>query len=95
MNYRYIGLALLAVMLLAEPAHAQLAIGGGGGGLLAQVINWVVANIIQGLILTAVLFVGAMLIFGRHTLAGVAVVAIGAVVISQYQTIAGLFGIGG
>lgn len=92
----YLLLALGMVGLSAiEPAHAQLAIGGGGGGMLAQVINWVVTNIVQGLILAAVLFVGALLIFGRHTLAGVAVVAIGAVVISQYQTIAGLFGIGG
>lgn len=96
-KHRAGSLALMAILLLVavEPAHAQLAIGGGGGGMLAQVIQWVVQNIVQGLILAAVLLVGCMLIFGRHTLAGIAVVAIGAIVISQYQAIAGMFGIGG
>jgi hypothetical protein len=32
-----------------------------------------------------------LLIFGRHTLAGIAVVVIGALVIANYQTIAGFF----
>jgi hypothetical protein len=45
--------------------------------------------------MAGVLFVGCLLLFGRHTLAGIAVMVIGALVISQYQSIAGLFGIGG
>jgi type IV secretory pathway VirB2 component (pilin) len=87
----------LAVALtgVAAPAFAQIAGGGGNAGLLSQVINWVATNIIGGLIAAGVIFVGCLLLFGRHTLAGVAVMVIGAIVISQYQTIAAFFGIGG
>ena len=88
---RRIALALTEVV---TPASAQIAGGGGNAGLLSQVIHWVATNIIGGLIAAGVLFVGCLLLFGRHTLAGVAVMVIGAIVISQYQTIAGFFGIG-
>jgi type IV secretory pathway VirB2 component (pilin) len=85
----------LALTGAVTPAYAQVAGGGGNAGLLSQVINWVATNIIGGLIAAGVLFVGCLLLFGRHTLAGVAVMVIGAIVISQYQTIAAFFGIGG
>jgi type IV secretory pathway VirB2 component (pilin) len=85
---------VLALTEVVTPASAQIAGGGGNAGLLSQVINWVATNIIGGLIAAGVLFVGCLLLFGRHTLAGVAVMVIGAIVISQYQTIAGFFGIG-
>jgi type IV secretory pathway VirB2 component (pilin) len=84
----------LALILSAGAAYAQIA-GAGGGGLLQQIIQWFVQNVVQGLIMAGVLFVGCLLLFGRHTLAGIAVMVIGALVISQYQAIAGLFGIGG
>ena len=89
-RYRYAANALVGVLLATEPAFAQIA-GGGGQGLLSQVIQWFVTNIVNGLIAAAVLFVGGLLIFGRHTLAGIAVVVIGALVIANYQTIAGFF----
>ena len=79
---------------VAAPANAQISGGGGNAGQLSQVINWVATNIIGGLIAAGVIFVGCLLLFGRHTLAGVAVMVIGAIV-SQYQTIAASFGIGG
>jgi hypothetical protein len=88
-------LVLVLTGAVVTPAYAQVAGGGGNAGLLSQVINWVATNIIGGLIAAGVLFVGCLLLFGRHTLAGVAVMVIGAVVISQYQTIAAFFGIGG
>ena len=85
---------VLALTGAATPAYAQVAGGGGSAGLLSQVINWVATNIIGGLIAAGVIFVGCLLLFGRHTLAGVCVMVVGAIVISQYQTIAGFFGIG-
>jgi type IV secretory pathway VirB2 component (pilin) len=82
-------------LVLATPAFAQVAGGGGNTGLLSQVINWFVTNIVAGLIAAGVLFVGCLLLFGRHTLAGIAVMVIGALVIANYATIAGFFGVGG
>jgi type IV secretory pathway VirB2 component (pilin) len=96
MNHRvaYRALAVGALIVLAaSPAYAQIA-GGGGGGLLSQVIQWFVTNIVQGLVMAAVLFCGALLMFSRHTLAGIACVVIGAIVMANYTTIAGFFGIG-
>ena len=81
--------------LATSPALAQVAGGGGNTGLLSQVINWFVTNIAQGLIAAGVIFIGCLLLFGRHTLAGVAVMVIGALVIANYATLAGFFGIGG
>ena len=93
-SLRY-GMFIPTLTGVATPAFAQIAGSGGNAGLLSQVIQWVATNIIGGLIAAGVLFVGCLLLFGRHTLAGVAVMVIGAIVISQYQTIAGFFGIGG
>jgi hypothetical protein len=56
-RYTYATAALFGVLLVAEPAFAQIA-GGGGQGLLSQVIQWFVTNIVNGLIAAAVLFVG-------------------------------------
>jgi type IV secretory pathway VirB2 component (pilin) len=90
------GVAIGGLLCLAiSPALAQVAGGGGNTGLLSQVINWFVTNIAQGLIAAGVIFIGCLLLFGRHTLAGVAVMVIGALVIANYATLAGFFGIGG
>jgi type IV secretory pathway VirB2 component (pilin) len=88
-------LAVLAILLAAPAAYAQIAGGGGNTGLLSQVINWFTTNIAEGLIASGVLLVGCLLLFGRHTLAGIAVMVIGALVIGNYATIAGFFGVGG
>jgi len=93
-RYTYAAIAMVGILLVADPAFAQFAGGGGGGGLLQQIIQWFVQNVVQGLIMAGVLFVGCLLLFGRHTLAGIAVMVIGGLVISQYQTIAGMFGVG-
>jgi type IV secretory pathway VirB2 component (pilin) len=88
--------ALCGLLSLAtSTAFAQVAGGGGNTGLLSQVINWFVTNIAEGLIAAGVIFVGCLLLFGRHTLAGIAVMVIGALVIANYATLAGFFGIGG
>lgn len=89
-------LCLLGVSVIAaDPAFAQIAGGGGNTGLMSQIINWFVTNIVEGLIAAGVLLVGCMLLFGRHSLAGIAVMVIGALVIGNYATISGFFGVGG
>ncbi len=91
---KHVVTAALIVLLFAEPAFADFG-GGGGGGLLSQVISWFVTNIVQGLVMAAVLLCGALLMFSRHTMAGIACVVIGAIVIANYTTIAGFFGSAG
>jgi hypothetical protein len=89
-------LTALIVVALAEPAYAQLAgggLGGGGGGAMSQILQWVLTNIVNGIIGLAIIFVGVRLMMGHHTLAGIAAVAVGAIVVAQWQTIAGLFGL--
>lgn len=83
---------LLVGLIIAPDAHAQL--GGGGGGYVAQLIQWFTTNIAQGLIMGAVLFCGVLLMFGHHTMAGVAVIIVGALVMSHYQELAGLINVG-
>jgi type IV secretory pathway VirB2 component (pilin) len=86
-------LALLMVMpFLVTPSYAQIA-GGGGGGLMNQIITWVVTNIATGVIAAGVLLVGGLLIAGRHSLEAVIVMVIGGLVIANWQTIAGMFGV--
>jgi hypothetical protein len=90
---QYVTAALVLTFLLAAniaPAFAQAA----GGGLIQPIIQWVITNIVQGLIEGGILLVGCLLLFSRHTMAGVAVMVIGAIIISQYQTLAGLVPIG-
>ncbi len=98
MSMRVLLLCLLAVSLFclaADPAFAAIGGGGGSGGLLQQFIDWLYTNIFQALIMLGILFVGVMLMLGQHTLIGIAWMAVGALVISNYQTLAGMFGGGG
>jgi type IV secretory pathway VirB2 component (pilin) len=92
MKTRKIAVAVmaLAIILTAGAAHAQ-GIGGGGGGYLQQVIQWFVTNIIQGLVMIGILIAGVTLMMGRHTVAGLAVMAVGAIVMTHYAEIAALF----
>jgi hypothetical protein len=63
--------------------------------LIQPIIQWVITNIVQGLIEGGIILVGCLLLFSRHTMAGVAVMVIGAIVISQYANLAALVPIGG
>ncbi len=89
--------ALGLLCLAADPAFAQVTqiVGGGGGGLLQAFIQWLYTNIFQALIMLGILFVGVMLMLGQHSLIGIAWMAVGAIVIANYSTIAGMFGGGG
>lgn len=96
-NTAALTVVIIIVMALAETAYAQLAggggLGGGGGGAMSQILQWVLTNIVNGIIGLAIIFVGVRLMMGHHTLAGIAAVAVGAIVVAQWQTIAGLFGL--
>lgn len=83
---------MLAGLVISPDAYAQ-AIGGGGGGAFQQIIQWVVTNIVQGLIMIGILFCGAMLLSGHHHLGYFLGMAVGAIVIVNYQEIAGLIGV--
>lgn len=86
-----LAVAALLLVFTTAAAYAQAA---GGGGLLAPIINWVATNLLQGLIEGGILLVGVLLLFSRHTMAGVAVMVIGAIVISQYANLAALVPVG-
>lgn len=82
-------LALAALVAMAGRAQAQAIIGGGGGGgLLTSVITWVMSNIMVGLVMAAVLFIGVLIMAGRAGLLIICGVAVGALIIGNYQTIA-------
>lgn len=85
---------VLAFLLLADNAMAQT-VGGGNGGLLSTIIQWIATNLLQGIIMIGVIICGVMMIAGRHTLAGIVTIIVGAVIIANYNTIAGLFQVGG
>jgi len=92
-DYTILALTLLFI-LVANTAFAQ-AVGGGNGGLMSAIIQWVATNLLQGIIMIGVIVIGCMMIAGRHTFGGVVVMIIGALIIANYNTIAGLFTVGG
>lgn len=92
---KYLIPALVVVFLLiADTAMAQT-VGGGNGGLLGTIIQWIATNLLQGIIMLGIIIIGCMMIAGRHTLGGIIVMVVGALIIANYNTIAGLFTIGG
>jgi type IV secretory pathway VirB2 component (pilin) len=91
-NNRYLREKLRGTVSEKVMVDAQIA-GGGGGGLMNQIITWVVTNIATGVIAAGVLLVGGLLIAGRHSLEAVIVMVIGGLVIANWQTIAGMFGV--
>jgi len=87
--------AIVSTTFMSTVANAQAVGGGGGSGLLSVFVQWVVTNIAVGAVALAVLACGALLMLGRASFGIIVTIAIGALIISNYQTIAGLFGIGG
>lgn len=84
----------LALAVTAGTAHAQVFGGGGGAGLFQGIIQWLVTNILTGLIMIAVLIGGARLLFGHRDGAALVIAAVGALVITHYDAIANLFSMG-
>jgi len=80
------------LLLSIDPANAQIVGGGAGGGGAGQaVLQWFISNIASVIIAGGVIIAGCMLIAGHHTFAGIGVMIVGALIISQWQTIAALF----
>ncbi len=96
---RSVRLAALAFSgaVTSTVANAQVAGGGGGGGggLLQTLVTYIVNNFVFGVILLAVLAVGALLMFGRATMGIVLGIAVGALIMGNYQAIANVFNVGG
>lgn len=94
---RSVRLATLAFAgaVTSTVAEAQVAGGGGGGGLLQTLVTYIVNNFVFGVILLAVLAVGALLMFGRATMGIVLGIAVGALIMGNYQAIANVFNVGG
>ncbi len=94
---RSLRLAALAFSgaITSTVANAQAAGGGGGGGLLQTLVTYIVNNFVFGVILLAVLAVGALLMFGRATMGIVLGIAVGALIMGNYQAIANVFNVGG
>ena len=97
---RSVRLAALAFSgaVTSTVANAQAAGGGGGGGgggLLQTLVTYIVNNFVFGVILLAVLAVGALLMFGRATMGIVLGIAVGALIMGNYQAIANVFNVGG
>jgi len=88
----WLTLCLLVLLLSIDPANAQIVGGGAGGGGAGQaVLQWFISNIASVIIAGGVIIAGCMLIAGHHTFAGIGVMIVGALIISQWQTIAALF----
>jgi type IV secretory pathway VirB2 component (pilin) len=87
---RLAAVVLCLAAMTAAPAHAQIALGS-GGGLLGPVIQWFTSNIAGGLITIGVLAIGVLLLFLRFSIGFVGMMVIGALIMTHYQTIVGLF----
>lgn len=84
----------LILALCIEPAFAQTVPGGGTGGASGDaILQWIITNIVRFALGAAVLVGGLTLMFGHHSVAGLGVMVIGGIVVSQWQNIVGLFGL--
>jgi TrbC/VIRB2 pilin len=83
---------ILSLLAYADPAMAQIAGGttGAAPGWLATLIQSVQTNLLSGLIEAGVLIGGVMMIFQRHTMAGLATMICGSLIVTNATTIAGL-----
>lgn len=86
--------AVLCILFATADTHAQVFSGGGGAGLFQSIIQWLVTNILTGLIMVAILIAGARLLFGHRDGAAIMIAAVGALVITHYDQIASLFSMG-
>lgn len=70
---------------------------GGNGGMLQPIITWFVTAFVMGTVEIAVLWFAYKALFGRHEMMGVIGAIIAVLILTQYQSVAGLVaqGIGG
>jgi type IV secretory pathway VirB2 component (pilin) len=83
--------AVAAVVLLApDLAHAQ--VGGGGSGVIQQIIQWFMTNVARGLVMLGIIAVAIGMFVMRFSIAFIASVVVGGLILANADTIAGFFG---
>lgn len=91
------GIFLMVLGLMTREAAAQGllgGVGGGGTGVLMQVLQWCLTNIVLPLAAFMIIFRGVGFFFGHHMVAQIAAGAVGLLIIANYQTLLGMFGLG-
>jgi type IV secretory pathway VirB2 component (pilin) len=82
--------AALAVVLLPDPAHAQ--VGGGGSGVVNSLTQWFMTNVARGLVMLGIIAVALGLFVMRFSAGVIASVVTGGLILANADTIAGYFG---
>jgi type IV secretory pathway VirB2 component (pilin) len=82
--------ATLIVLLLPDLAHAQ--IGGGGSGVVNQIVQWFMTNVARGLVMLGIIAVAIGLFVARFSMGIIASVVGGGLLLANADTIAGFFG---
>jgi type IV secretory pathway VirB2 component (pilin) len=82
--------AALVVLLLPDLAHAQ--IGGGGSGVVNQIVQWFMTNVARGLVMLGIIAVAIGLFVARFSMGIIASVVGGGLLLANADTIAGFFG---
>jgi hypothetical protein len=85
------GAIFAVVLFLPLVAHAQGAIGGGGGNLLQSAIQWFMQNLALGVITIALLGCGVAVMVGYRNFMVLGGIAVGAAIIGNAPAIAGAF----
>jgi type IV secretory pathway VirB2 component (pilin) len=80
----------LVVLLLPDLAHAQ--IGGGGSGVVNQIVQWFMTNVARGLVMLGIIAVAIGLFVARFSMGIIASVVGGGLLLANADTIAGFFG---
>lgn len=82
--------AALVVLLLPDLAHAQ--VGGGGSGVINQIVQWFMTNVARGLVMLGIIAVAIGLFVARFSMGIIASVVGGGLLLANADTIAGFFG---
>ena len=82
--------AALVVLLLPDLAHAQ--VGGGGSGVINQIVQWFMTNVARGLVMLGIIAVAIGLFVARFSMGIIASVVGGGLLLANADSIAGFFG---
>ena len=82
--------AALVVLLLPDLAHAQ--VGGGGSGVINQIVQWFMTNVARGLVMLGIIAVAIGLFVARFSMGIIASVVGGGLLLANADSIASFFG---
>ena len=87
-------LAAVAVTLVALPelAHAQGVGGGGGAGIIDNIVQWFMQNVAKGLVMLGIVAIAVLLFMQRFSAGVIASVVGGGLILANADAIAGFFG---